>query len=335
MPKIITDISSPDQVKLSFNIDADFLTNNPSLENTIATVEKVWIKKAVGKDFYDEIIAAAEDTTPEPEDIALLDAVRNAIIHIAYAEWLPNSSVIATSNGLKQSTSEDRQSIFNWQYKVNLKEAWKKAHNSMAMLFEFLEENAGDYATWSTSDNFTQLKSCLVDNANVFDKYFPIDGSAWVFVKFKHLIKEAQNSGLKGLLGIGYLNELIDEHTSGTISDTNQPIYELAQAYLVAKTIAMACDRNAVMVDQLGFTEFEDTTGDQTVDNRKASDASKIKSLMKAQLSVAKNALENIKTLLYASPDDFPTWKASPLYKPTVDSQIMPSEFGNGITYIE
>lgn len=194
-------------------------------------------------------------------------------------------------------------------------------YDGIEALLLFLETNIShpDIAPWATSPAFTQLPNRLIRNAVEFQNYFNIDANRRTFHAMRSCLSEAEDSFIVPQLGAAYLAQLKTELQAGSVTSLNMPVLVLAQRALVLHTVALATARlpfsfSADGIRLLASFGREDFTSVTPAEQERLAD------LRKQSVSAAEAALASLAAILYASPDDYLTWKNSDAYKPDSDT---------------
>jgi hypothetical protein len=135
---------------------------------------------------------------------------------------ISGSGIGVVSNSNLAPASSDRVAKFD---KNNELRGW----DNVETLLKFLEDNAGDYPEWVSSEAYTLAIRNLVNSAIDFDRIFSIKQSRLVFNNYRPVMDDIDLLRIKPVISTEMFDKLLNEIKSGNISTANKLILPLLQ----------------------------------------------------------------------------------------------------------
>ncbi|HET6224670.1 MAG TPA: hypothetical protein VFF27_00230 [Bacteroidia bacterium] len=143
-----------ERVDLSDNVLSKYIIPN------IASVQDRYIKKILCKDFYDELIYQIDNDSLTTENETLVDDyIKPAMVFRSYARYLATANVYSTPSGFRKFKEDNSDSADAADMAAFLNQANSDATFYERELFEFLENNLDDYATYRDECKCSNIKS--------------------------------------------------------------------------------------------------------------------------------------------------------------------------------
>lgn len=310
-----------------FNNTSDikkFAPVNVSLEYESITpfiniVERDYLKKLIGDAMYTEISAYTQSSTAIQK--GLLKLCKEAVIHLALWKWSMGGSVSVSDIGITRAESEKQKSAYKYQ-EDSFRDAMKDTgFFALDAVLEYLETNISDFSTFSSSANYTVLKSNFINTTAAFDEIYDISNSRLVFLRLKRFITMVQDFDIIPGIGRETYDILlaIANDTQGSGSGEDEYTKQNAVIGYIRKAVAFFAVSRAILELNVNITDkgffFEQKEGAQNT-------FQKTNNLYDNQLStLANNAKQNGTAYLeYAiaymkdNLDIFPEFEASTAY---------------------
>ncbi|MDR2086007.1 MAG: hypothetical protein LBP72_02410 [Dysgonamonadaceae bacterium] len=118
-------------------------------------------------------------------DAKLLRLAQRANILLAFWYDYAELNVMIADSGFKRQESEDTRTPYKYQER-QLRTGWKtKGFNALDDLLAFLEKNSDDYPEYKNSDNYTESRRYIVQNAAQVNEYYFINHSRLTYLRLQ------------------------------------------------------------------------------------------------------------------------------------------------------
>lgn len=174
-----------------------------------------YLKPAIGA----ELLKVLEDKIDGNNNIAgdasdaeieLIDLLRIALV--AYADYVGTFRMILSTGdaGKMQNSPVNSQAPAKWATVGSLNDAISRGDLAMEDVLRYLEANEGQFAAWTESEFYTQLKDNYVDSAEELTYHYPFANNARrLYVAMKPELNKAQKGHLNRFMGAAANAELI------------------------------------------------------------------------------------------------------------------------------
>lgn len=231
------------------------------------------IIKLVGQSVYDRAKAVYQPSVDgyEPgrvisgsseENKQLLEHLQIPIAMGAAFNYMQSNLVSHGDAGRKVKLDKNNESLA-WQWMIDADDEAhiRKTQRVTDRLIAWLDQSS--ISEWQDGKEKKAAKELFVPNTDVFQKFFPIDGSGLFYHTVRPFISTIQKRQIKNALDDEY-PVLLTEFESGNISEGKETLVEMVQEALVLLTMGMAFKRLSIQLLPAGvvqkFTSERNTT---------------------------------------------------------------------------
>lgn len=324
--------------------DTDFQSHYPRVNKNmditafateIRKVTRDMIIPFVTKEFYDDLatkyhddFSNMNDEEKEPfEEVLLL--LKDAIAEYTIWKLSPSYNVTIGDMGIQESHSSDGLSpaASQWRYKHFHWNVMLNADRHLDMALTYLEENADKFTKFKSARASLRISDSLVRTTKDFEQYIHLNGSRRTFRKLVPSILQVTRRHAIPVLGKAYYEELLEEIREGDLSEENKEILPHIQEVICHHALLHAIPTLAVLIEEDGIFALTTTDGMNT---RQLAHESRLQDLKDRAEKDANQAKDYLINFLYASEDDYPTWKDSEAYTAYGDDTGLPMSWGDG-----
>lgn len=245
-----------------------FIYRSSKFENMISYIGfgEREVKNTIGK----EVFALAQahynsanyklvEANPDHPEYTILDELVTKIqlpaaLH-AYRRYAPSNDVTHSDKGRQIFVSDDEKPAFEWMLDKDDQNLLSLAHEAVDVLLDFLQEHLSDdpdasgiAAAWGGSATYADLKGLFVNDVEIFENIFFINGSRRVLMAVLPSIREAQENEIRPCLTQEKYDELIELQRDDELADEDKVIVEKIRPALVYLALSKAVKRLAVEV---------------------------------------------------------------------------------------
>lgn len=249
-PKLITTIGEIQQ-----NVPVNMTTDIDVVSPFLNSAEISYVIRFIGKEQFDELVAAYEPPIDDETDDDKLIAIRMAqkvIANLGYMLGLPVLSLSIGTSGIQISTNENAKQAFQWQV-ADLKDSLADlGFTGLEELLTFLGSKPDVFDKYADSDECKKQKQLLINTAVDFDSYYHIKSSCIIFQTIAYIIKRVEDQTLAKLVGPVFLQSLKVEE----LSDKKKILVDsYLKPGLALATIAKALVERVVSLEngQIGY----------------------------------------------------------------------------------
>ena len=295
-----------------------------TLEPFIQQAEDMEIIPAIGLDFYNVLNTEyqADNEVADPVKAYTFRLLRTALAHYSMYLAFPQLQVRTGDAGITESSSDDVNPVRQWVFNTSRWEIGKNAYKYLDMALKHMEDqvlaNNTDYDAFANSTAYTESKELLIPNAHKFQRYYNIQTSRRSYTALRPYIRKAEEIYLRPLLGDDFFQELKTQHTTNALSTENETVLPLVQQLLAERTMELAIPDLNFVNDGDGWRVTENQYG-----MNRPTEGHLSQSLQQLQTRAETNAATfelQLKNALYASIDDYPTFRDSDANELTQDT---------------
>lgn len=292
-----------------------------SISPYIQMAEDQEIIPAIGQEFYDILHTEyqADGSIADTQKAFTFRLIRTALAHYAMYMALPHLNIRVGDAGTNETSASDIVPVRQWVYNKNSWETIKKASSYLDMALKHMEEQVEasntNYDAFANSTAYTINRELLIPNARVFQKYYNINTSRRTYTKLRPYIEKAEKLYLEPLLSDFY-DELSTQHKSNSLSANNEAILPDIQRLLAEYTLVLCVPDLNFVNDGHGYRSVENP------DDSPMGSTALMQSIQQQHSRAEQNAAQielQLKNKLYASLDDYPTFKDSDANELTQD----------------
>lgn len=245
--------STTAEVKDFYDVEKNMLF--ASLAPFIQDAEQQYILPVLGDAELLDLEAAYDDGSgsPDAEQLALINALRPALIKLALYNGFPTLNIRITDMGIMKSESSDYNPAPGADVYYARTQLLLDGYNALDQLYQFLEQNAGSYPLWTASSAFTQYTQFFIKNAAIFNQHANINGSRWLFSQFIQTMSSVEMLRISGFLQLNFFSylktqfiadALTSDETLLLFGDQTKGIPGLAKAIALYTYAEAAVDTN-------------------------------------------------------------------------------------------
>lgn len=281
----------------------------------IQQAQTVYLKSILGKDLIAELELAL-DTAPSDIQAELLGHITFALGNLAMMDYAPIAGVTFSEGGAKQGSGENFQPATQWATRDAIRGYMDAGFRRLEEIITFLEENLPDFDAWKESNYFKLGRPLIIPNALIFDQYYKIGESGWMYLQQIPHIKQFEQGPMLSLLGGAYYNELKADIRADVpdLTDAEKALVDLLRQAAAPFSIMKSLLRLAIDIGPDGVTLHRTNTS-QSVKAFDPASADDKAALIASAKEDFESALASAREYMYANADSFPTWKASTAYE--------------------
>jgi hypothetical protein len=302
-------ITSIQQVKAVLRIAS--VDSESSLPD-IAAAEYNHIIPRIGKELYNELLAAYEGNTMTGTQSNLLLKIQKPLAAFAYYDDLDMHHAMITDAGVRRTSSDNIPSAYRWEYDSVKTTLALKAHQGMEELLDWLEDNKASFPTYTGSEAYTKRNQYLIKSAKDFDDVYRISQKNRTYFALLNIMGDVELQYVVPLIGESYFAEL-KALVPPTPLETNV-IRHLKRA-IAQFTLFHAFEKNAVKITEQGPSIY-DRYADRGGSDQAQPSADMMRFTMDALQRDGQNWLKQAKKVLdaNASPTVFANYYTSEYY---------------------
>ncbi len=267
-------IQSINEIKKYFTADNSFSFDTVLPYIDLAEIE---VKNILGNAQYNELNDYYTYTnTGLPELDELLIYAQRPVVYFAFLKGLDKFNVSIGNFGIGIIHSTNLAPASEKRVENLRKSIEDGAYDALEHLLQFLEDNVDDYPLWEASDRYMYQYKYLISSASKFDELYKINRSRLTFLNWRPTMADVELLQINPVVSKDLMDELKTQIKADAVNANNLLILNHLQKALAYLTAAKQ--------------------GDAQMQND------------------GKHYLMHVKTLLDASPDDYPTYKNSSVY---------------------
>ncbi len=212
----------------------------------------------------------------------LLEYVQRPIVIFAFHKAIDKINVSIGNNGIGVIHNTNLAPASDKRVS-NLRESiTESGYDSLEYLLEFLETNIDDYPLWEASDAYAYQYQYLISSARKFDELYKINRSRLTYLDWRPTMADVELLQIDPIVSKDLMDELKTQIKADNVSEKNLLILPHLQKALAYLTASKQNNPNKQMSGE--------------------------------------HYLMMVKTMIDASPDDYPTYKASSVYDVNLES---------------
>jgi hypothetical protein len=277
----------------------------------VMNAQVTFIRPILGKDLIAELDTAM-DASPTDIQQELIDGIQFALGNLALMDFAAINMGVIGDGGTMEVQANEAQGARQWVTVAQIKTMIQAGFRRLEDTIVFLEENVASFESWKDSVYYTEGRKRLVPNALVFDQFYKIGESAWLYYQLLPYLRKVEEGPVLSLLGSNYLAELRTKLAS------DGPTFSAQEAQLLSFLRDGCCNlamakgllRLAVEMGTAGVTLQRTNTSQSVVAFEPLSREEKADLIKQAEAD-GNAAMEQARNYLYANAEDsaFATWK--------------------------
>jgi hypothetical protein len=262
------------------------------------------------------------DATALTPVAGLLRAVQAPLARLAASSGITTHQVKIDGTGLHIVSTDKIKTAFQWQSRELQALHQRRGYAGLDALVQWLEDHRTDspeLEAWAASPAGRRHRRELFTSATAFQEYENI-GSSWlVFEALRPIRRRLQALELRGVLGDEFLQELLDQVATRTLTSENENLLR-SRVYpaLASLTIAHAVPTMTLRLTASGIDLALQRPDDGNAKEGEGGLSELLRQLGQDALAVGERYLRQLSDHLdsRASPTAFATYYHSPAYTP-------------------
>lgn len=270
--------------ELSQYLDSTSQLKLNDIKPTIEFVENKLLVEVMGRTFYDEINEkyTNDETNLTDRENELLHFIRLMVAPYA-VYYYSAKSLQLSGNGLQRVESENTKTAYAYQKEDFREQALTEGEQAAENLIAFLFENAKEFETYTSSNEFKQLKDLFICSGREFGEMYSNPQPNRLYKAVKSFMKDVELLTIRKALQADLYNHLKEKSKENEpqFSDEEKELMMYLKKAISFLTIAKAIPHINVRVSANGITVVSDSTGGvRDMDKKKAADQTYIGHLM-------------------------------------------------------
>jgi len=309
--------------KQYMNVSFTFDTGNNFFG--LVEAEDQHLKNVVGQTLLTALRTNANATNPDHGYDELLSLSRAVVAPLSVLLGISTRHIKIGDTGLKKTSSEKTENVFNWEYREVKEELQNKVALAWDNLYKYLFANAATFE-WENPQPY----STIFKTAEDFKAYYPVVQPYRNFPLLLPIIAKVEKLFVHDAIGKDFLAEL-KENTDDD-ADTLEAI-DLLKSAIAHFTIHKASIDLPVKITAEGFTVAYAITSDEPFANNKTGNGSQLETRRNETLKDGRTFMSKLKKLLNAKASDelFATFFESAYYTAPATERVDRNSTRKGI----
>lgn len=244
-------IKSIQEVKTVLRISA--VNSNAGMPDFEAAEKKYLIPK-IGMALYSQILTAYNGSTLTTIETSLLQKLQRMVAPLAYYDDLPMMHVLLTETGVRKVQTDNMPNVYRWEFDKLEKSLANKGYQAEEDLFEFLEENKGQFASWTSSTQYQARNAQLIRTATEFNALYRLQQPYRTFNALVPVMSMIEDMYLIPTIGDTFLTELKGKPNPS--SDEKIVIADLKKA-MAHLTLLHSFEKMTVQITEDGASIYD------------------------------------------------------------------------------
>jgi hypothetical protein len=146
----------------------------------------------------------------------LVYRVQSAVALMAYRDFAKNNDATHTATGRISRSDKDSDVLNMRLIEADDQALQRKVLKAMDRLIKYINEKA--YTEWTSSAAYKQAMDLLIWNADVLDRYFPIEKNHRVFLMLATMIRKVQIDHIIPRVGSEVFSAILGKARTGTLT---------------------------------------------------------------------------------------------------------------------
>lgn len=198
-----------------------------SINPSIAFIEKQYIKKELGKEQYDALLAAYEDDSMDAAQTALWKEVAAALCPLAAWHFAGANSTQLSDSGQRETTSDEASGARLWASNLQRDTWFNTGMTAIDSLLSFLDENKADYDLWVAGSGYAGLKANILQTTEQLNTYVHINESRRFFKMLKPSVRQVEFLNIQPAISKAFYDRLIAGLKAGDLTTEEQAAVDL------------------------------------------------------------------------------------------------------------
>lgn len=226
---------------------------------------KPWVEMAtqdhiigwLGKDMWDDLVAAVEADTVSPEQGNLLPYVQRPVALLSMYEYSKIGTVQFGEGGMYRQENEGLKSPYKYQEEAYRKQMIHHGYESIERMLVFLEDNEADYPLWQADSAYQRNKTHFINTAVDFRQRYGKQLGRYLFEQLRPIINEVELFAILPTIGQDQYDDLKEGILLKALSADEQELIGLIQNVVVHFTMQEALERHWVQFEGNRVVQLE------------------------------------------------------------------------------
>ena len=224
----------------SLRKDYDFDTLRPFLKQA----EEGILVDLLGQTTYSALL----ETTLTEVQQKLREMAEVVVVWHGYLSAFVSLTYNVSNSGVNRSTPKDTEILRRWEIDAILGDAAVKADQAIERMMAYLEAQAADFGSWTSSPEYLANYAFFIPNAQILGEALPEAKSTYrLFLVLKNYFNRVERQTVKVLMGPLYEGFKMKFRNLTALSDAEKEALLYAREYVAAQT----------MVDALPFLRVQ------------------------------------------------------------------------------
>lgn len=228
------------------------------IQPCIITAEAQLAQHITGPALLAELDDAIINNNLTPAQASLLPHLQRYIATAAILHFIPKAEVNITSSGIFRMETDNGKTAYQQQIIRLSRELQNDLDLHTESILQFLDTNAAQYPTYTSSTAFSQNRSLFVQNGIQFAATYFTTTPFRVYQRLRPILSDIEQLQILKILGDTFFTELKQKLALPTPSLT-QPekrLIQIIQKYTVYTAIARGIAQQMLAWDDRGLTTF-------------------------------------------------------------------------------
>ncbi|HAH24964.1 MAG TPA: hypothetical protein DCL77_14620 [Prolixibacteraceae bacterium] len=183
--------------------------------------------EASGSGDGSDVEASGSGDGSSVEDVAeLISRIQMAVTLMAYRDYAQNSDATHTGTGRVSRSDKDSDALNLKLIEQDDLALQRKGLKAMDRLIKFVDDKK--FSEWVSSEAYKESRELLIWNADIYERYFPIERNRRVFLMLMPMIRKVQLDHILPRLGATAYQALLTKVKSNVISEAaDRQLYDL------------------------------------------------------------------------------------------------------------
>ena len=319
----INDINTFKQyINVSFTFD-----NNNNFAG-LKEAEEDYLEPILGEELYTELNDVVNTDGDIPEEYTkILNLCRKVIAPMSILLGISTRHIKIGDTGLKKTTAEGVENIFNWEYREVKEELQDKVAKALDRLWKFLHEDGKANFDWTDPTHIKTIFKTAEDFSDHYTLYQPYR----VFPLLNPIIAKTEKLYVHDAIGKDFYDELIA--LDGTDNSIEVEAINLLKDAIAHFTVSQAATELPVKVMGRGFTVLFSEATDEPFSGDRTAPLVLLNALKDSSYKDGRTFMSRLKKYLNDTASDavFATYKNSSFYAASGVKKECKNEHRKGI----
>jgi hypothetical protein len=173
-----------------------------TIQSPLRNAYDLFIIPLIGETMSENLIEIYAKSNRNESENKLIHSAKRANILLALWYDYAELNVLMGDTGFKRQESDNTKTPYKYQEK-QLRDGWKtKGFNALDDLLAYLETNIADYAAYKESENYTESRKAIIQNAGQVNDIYFINHSRLTYLRLKSHFKIVEETIIAPRMGV-------------------------------------------------------------------------------------------------------------------------------------